>query len=106
PHPVGGPPIERLQQLLHRVEPPGLSGLAALGSLVSSSGAATADRIAWLDARWPASADAAASPPRRTSLERMPARISPRRSRLATVPAGTKSSTYGSAARIPPASGS
>ncbi len=46
-------------------------------------------------ARAPASAEAAASPPRRTSLERTPARISPRRSRLATVPAGRKSSMYG-----------
>jgi len=39
--------------------------------------------------------EAAASPPRVTSPERTPARISPSRSRLATVPAGRKSSMYG-----------
>src|SRR6476660_5661742 len=95
---VGLPGSECVEQFLHR------SGLGTVRSMVSppttEGGATTVGMLEPGSAAW-----AAASLPRRVSPARTPPRISPSRSSDATVPAGRKSSMYGYAARIPPASG-
>src|SRR6185369_4346228 len=98
---LGPPRVVRLEELAHRSAQ--VRRWAAAGSAAFPSG--WAGRSAAGAPSTSAGAWAAASLPRRMSPPRAPARTSPRRSRLSTVPAGRKSSMYGRAARIPAASG-
>src|SRR4029079_9675395 len=86
---------ERVEQFLH---PIGLAVVGAVGEPPTTVGGVSVARsLKSGTAAW-----AAASAPCRVSADRTPPRISPSRSRRATVPAGKKSSVYGDGGRHPP----